>query len=163
MAIETVTEIRESIEALCALISIPAEEINDPPITLTVIAEGCDCDDNFTVPAIEVRTGRGVRQRGAPGSRMTSSRDYELWFYGVEIVKQDDIAEERAATEVCEQWLDVIPDFFAQHPRLLKENAAGLVYRTDVMSDSGIGLLSKCERQFAGIRFTLPVHSARGR
>lgn len=155
MSVESVTAVRERIEAICKLIPSGAGYLN-------VIDAACDCDDTFAVPAVEVRVGAGTRQKDAPRATSFSSRVYELWFYGAEVADTGSVEQLRTAFTACETWLDTIPDFFKSRPRL-ELNDVSLVYRTDAMDDSGIGLVAFCERQFAGIRFTLNVHSARGR
>lgn len=62
--------------------------------------------------------------------------------------------------ELCETYMDSVPDYFIAHPRL-EDSDAGLVFGSDPMTDSGVIRIVREGVDYWGVVFTLPVYFIR--
>jgi hypothetical protein len=114
-----------------------------------------------TLPAIEVRVRGATRTHTTPQQERVR-REYELWLFVAEVVKSDDPADVNAALEACYPYLNSIPDYFYQRPRLEDANGVNaLVDDTEPMTDSGAATTPYKNSEYAAVRFTLPVLTTR--
>ena len=114
MANVTVKDVRERVEAILATI---------PEVKTVITDDNCALSED-DLPAVIVMT------RGRSGNRTNQQRrivtkTFDIGVYVTEICG-DSIEEQRAAFDTAEEFMEVIPDFFAKYAARLELNKAPL-------------------------------------
>lgn len=149
MAVATTDQIKARIEALADAVVTTLLTGNE-----TVIAREM-------LPAVEVRPGPATNERHGPMSRM-ETRTWQLWLFVAEIINPEQYTDLLPATEACHPFLDSLPDYFMDRPRLEDANRANpLVYGTSLMDDSGPVRTPFKTKTYTAVRFTFQVTTMR--
>lgn len=158
MAAPTQGQIRARIETMLAAI---------PGITLVLTDE----DDTLTpeqLPAVRVYAGRASRSRERSMQQRTVTRDWYIVLLISRVGGEDGkawTAEQKRIEELAaEALLELIPDYFATHPKLMHENQQMRgIQAVDEPTDNGLQTVNfgKHGAVFWGAVYELPVTATR--
>ena len=158
MAAPTQAQIRARLETMLAAI---------PGITLVLTTE----DDTLTpeqLPAVRVYAGRASRERTRGVQQRTVTRDWYIVLLIQRIGTEDGTewtAEQKRTEELAaEAWLELIPDYFATHPKLMVDGVQMRgIQAVDEPSDNGLQTVNfgKHGAVFWGAVYELPVTATR--
>ena len=146
----TVAQIRERLHVLCAAIPGIEEAIlayDDPAYPL----------GQHRLPLILVfRPGRATHTRDSYGSTLTTRR-WLIWAIIAELGDSPTPEQKQAAEELCDPFLDSIPQFFHRYPELQLEGTDEGIALSVSINDDGTREYQRAGKRYAGIPYPLDI------